>query len=86
MINVELVNYIEKRVNDLADDLEMNAAYSGSMSDGGASRKRENLEFWISGIRQEIPKQYAQLADEFERKKDPEYEKYLELKKKFEGE
>lgn len=42
MINVELVNYIEKRVNDL--------------------------------------------ADEFERKKDPEYEKYLELKKKFEGE
>lgn len=86
MINVELVNYIEKRVKDLADDLEMNAAYSGSMSDGGASRKRENLEFWISGIRQEIPKQYAQLADEFERKKDPEYEKYLELKKKFEGE
>ena len=86
MINVELVNYIEKRVNDLADDLEMNAAYSGSMSDGGASRKRENLEFWLSGIRQDVPKQYAQLADEFERKKDPEYQKYLELKKKFEGE
>lgn len=86
MINVELVYYIEKRVNDLADDLEMNAAYSGSMSDGGASRKRENLEFWLSGVRQDVPKQYAQLADEFERKKDPEYEKYLELKKKFEGE
>lgn len=86
MINVELVNYIEKRVNDLADDLEMNAAYSGSMSDSGASRKRENLEFWLSGVRQDVPKQYAQLANEFERKKDPEYQKYLELKKKFEGE
>ena len=86
MINVELVNYIEKRVNDLADDLEMNAAYSGSMSDGGASRKRENLEFWLSGVRQDVPKQYAQLVKEFESKKDPEYQKYLELKKKFEGE
>lgn len=86
MLDKGLVNYIEKRVNDIADNLEMNAAYSGSMSDSGASRKRENLEFWISGIRQDVPKQYAQLSDEFERKKDPEYEKYLELKKKFEGE
>lgn len=33
-----------------------------------------------------IPKQYAQLVKEFESKKDPEYQKYLELKKKFEGE
>lgn len=86
MIDEELVNYIEKRVNDLADDLEMNAAYGGSMSDGGASRKRENLEFWLSGVRQDVPKQYAQLVKEFESKKDPEYQKYLELKKKFEGE
>lgn len=86
MLDKELVNYIEKRVNDIADDLEMNAAYSGSMSNRGASRKRENLEFWLSGVRQDVPKQYAQLANEFERKKDPEYQKYLELKKKFEGE
>lgn len=86
MLDKGLVNYIEKRVNDLADDLEMNAAYSGSMSDSGASRKRENLAFWLSGVRQDVPKQYAQLANEFESKKDPEYQKYLELKKKFEGE
>ena len=86
MLDKELVNYIEKRVNDLADDLEMNAAYGGSMSDGGASRNRENLKFWLSGVRQGIPKQYAQLAEEFESRKDPEYQKYLELKKKFEGE
>lgn len=86
MLDKELVNYIEKRVNDLADDLEMNAAYSGSMSDGGASRKREDLKLWLSGVRQEVPKQYAQLANKFESKKDAEYQKYLELKKKFEGE
>lgn len=86
MLDKGLINYIEKRVNDLADNLERNAAYSGSMSDGGASRKRENLEFWLSGVRQDVPKQYAQLANEFESKKDPEYQKYLELKKKFEGE
>lgn len=45
MLDKELVNYIEKRVNDLADDLERISAYSGSMSNRGASRKRENLEF-----------------------------------------
>lgn len=86
MLDKELVNYIEKRVNDIADDLEMNAAYGGHMGDGGASRKRENLEFWLSGVRQDVPKHYAEIVSEFERKKDPEYQKYLELKKKFEGE
>lgn len=86
MLDKELVNYIEKRVNDLANDLERISACSGSMSDGGASRKREDLKLWLSGVRQEVPKQYAQLANKFESKKDAEYQKYLELKKKFEGE
>lgn len=59
---------------------EDDAGYEGGMNDGGASRLREQVKFFMYGFNLVVPPEWR----EFQVQLDPEYQKYLELKKKFE--
>jgi len=69
-----------KIVKSAADNAEKNAAYGGQMNDGEASKIRTQAYFYEYGMELIMPKEW----EEYEKEMDPEYNKYLELKKKFE--
>lgn len=58
---------------------EENAGLEGGMHDGGSGRLRDQVKFFMYGYEMIIPPEWKQYHNEL----DPEYEKYLELKKKF---
>jgi hypothetical protein len=67
-----------------ADGVEKSAAYNGSMSDGGASTMRCMAIAYEAGLRREVPYFLEPFIKKVNRETDPEYAKFLELKKKFE--
>jgi len=68
---------------DKAKELEDIAGYSGSHHDGGARELRNQVEVYISGQYGEIPEVWEKYHQEFKTTKDPEYDTYLRLKRKF---
>ena len=62
-----------------AAQAEENAAFNGGMGDRDASRLRDQVKFYKYGMNCSIPSEWKS----YEVQLDPEYEKYLELKKKF---
>lgn len=74
--------FIQRLIEKVLDDAncrEQDSAFEGGMSDGGAGRLREQVRFYIYGRDGTIPSEWKI----HEHKLDPEYQKYLELKKKF---
>lgn len=67
-----------------ADNAEQNAGFSGLMSDGGASVMRKQVKAFMDGLDQVVPDFLAPYVTQIVRESDPEYAKYLELKKRFE--
>lgn len=83
----ELIEEITRRVRASAHAARENAGYAGAWDDGGASRMLERLDAWLDGIqfaRSGVTNTYRDLAARISRDGDPEYTRYLELKKKFE--
>jgi hypothetical protein len=68
----------------IAEQRRLDAGYSGSYDDGGARMLEEKVEAWEAGLNGTIPKCISNLHKEFSKTIDPEYQKYLELKKRFE--
>lgn len=58
---------------------EMNAAYSGLSHDGGSGNLIVQLIAWLHGIQGTVPSSLHR----YDRDTDPEYQRYLELKRKF---
>lgn len=55
------------------------AGYGGRHDDGGASRLEDQVKFYNYGRAGAIPAEWKPYAKHL----DPDYQKYLELKKKF---
>lgn len=70
--------------NQVASNKRESSGFSGSWNDGGASRLEENIKTWHAGLEGKIPESLKDIVTDFEHSIDPEYQKYLELKKKFE--
>jgi hypothetical protein len=75
------IEQIIEAVLDEATKRSASSGYSGEMNDGGANELRMQVRFYRHGQRGSIPIEWS-----FARKVlDPEYQTYLNLKKKFEG-
>lgn len=63
-----------------------NAAFAGSHGDGGCAEIVRELTIWIDGQNGTAPSTgtLAVVNQQFIRDNDPDYQTYLELKKKFE--
>jgi len=83
---VEAIGKIEKDAEKRKDD----ARWGGRMDDGGASELLEKLEIFETMwdgkplAESRVPKFIKSILIGVERLYDPEYQKYLELKAKFE--
>jgi hypothetical protein len=77
-VNIDKI--IELVLQD-AVDKELGASQAGGFGDNGASRLREQVAFYNYGRYGIIPQEWGKYTN----KLDPEYQKYLELKKKFGG-
>lgn len=63
-----------------------NAAFAGSHGDGGCAEIVRELTVWVDGLNGYAPSTgtLAVVNQQFIRDNDPDYQTYLELKKKFE--
>lgn len=68
-----------------ANTLQENAGYSGDNTDGGARILIQQVEIYEAAMSKTIPDCWRKDYDAFVKQTDPEYAKYLELKKKFES-
>jgi hypothetical protein len=62
----------------------LNAGYSGDGGDGGAREIENSIKIYKAGMEGTLPDVWIGYWKEFQMENDPEYAKYLELKKKFE--
>lgn len=86
MLQDEKIKYIEKTVSESCDKSDHDAALYGRHSTN-SDRYKERLEYFLDGIRfQRTGKtiMYGHIIDKAILEQDSEYQKYLELKKKFE--
>lgn len=81
-MNEDEIKKLTEIILEEANRKESNAAFNGGMNDGGAGRLREQVQFFIHGYNLSIPPEWKKFKDQL----DPEYQKYLQLKKKFEKE
>jgi hypothetical protein len=74
-------------VRRIAEDKRQSAGYNGEWSDGGAGELEKMASCFEAGLIGAVPACLKKYYDEFEiqwaKDNDPEYKKYLELKKKF---
>ena len=82
-MKTDIVKVMELIITD-ANKREMNAGYSGSHSDGGASRLRDQVNFYKLGMNREVPTEWTEYVNEYVKNSDPEYSEYVRLKEKFE--
>jgi hypothetical protein len=78
-----LLKTLLERVLNEAESLRRDAGFSGSHSDGGASRMESEVEFFKFGMANEIPPAWVPIAEQLRAEEDSEYPEYLRLKKKF---
>jgi hypothetical protein len=80
----DIENVMEIILKD-ANKREQDAGFSGSHSDGGASRLREQVEFYKYGIDGLVPPECNKYITDYINEKDPDYSEYIRLKEKFEN-
>ncbi len=74
---------LAKIVKDYANELEDNAAQSGYSNDLGARHLRDVLFAYMDGLQDRVPKILEKIVSEYEIRESQEYQKYLELDKKY---
>ena len=70
-----------------AAERSLNAGYSGSWDDGGAGQSVREFKTFLDGVQYMTngnAGKYQEILNKLRRAEDPEYNKYLELKEKFE--
>ena len=86
-VNYQLIDLIRQTINKSAEEAKHNAALGGFHHDGGAHAMRKDFDLWLDGVNFAITgetKRYGEIIKEHHRKSDPDYQQYLELKKRFE--
>lgn len=73
--------FLRRKANTLRED----AGYNGEQTDGGASALIQQVEIYEAAMSKTIPDCWRKDYADFVKQIDPEYTKYLELKKKFES-
>jgi hypothetical protein len=73
------LDYLTNVAKGLGDD----AGFSGAMNDGGQRALENEIFAYKCGQEGTIPLNWMEYIRDFKRLNDPEYTKYLELKKKF---
>ena len=82
---IKNINEIVALILKDADKRESDAGMGGYSHDGGASKLREQVNFYLIGLREGFPDCWLNYKEQFEKEIDPEYAQYLKLKKKFES-
>lgn len=80
---VQIANFIHYLEN-IATSVEYSAGMNGSIHDGGAREIRNQIEAYRAGLHNIIPDIWQSYWKTHNKEQDPEYNQYLELKKKFE--
>ena len=83
-LKATLVKEIVRLVRKEANRLIISAASSGLPHDNGAKHLKELAEYWEAGFKGLIPDGFDPYLKQYKKTQDPDYSKYLELKKKFE--
>jgi len=83
MNEIQREKIIELILKD-ADKMENDAAMGGAHHDGGASKLKDNVKFWKLGMMKKFPNEWDSYTRQYNRENDPDYQKYLLLKHKFE--
>lgn len=82
------IELIRNTLNANAIERKNDAALAGSWDDGGASKMLTEFDFWLDGVNFALTgntTKYKNIINQHNRENDPEYQQYLELKKKFEN-
>lgn len=79
----EIRNALTLRVEQ-AIQKKVDAAFGGSMTDGGCSRILAEIRSYVAGWNRTVPSWLTESIKEHQRQSDPEYADYLRLRKKFE--
>jgi hypothetical protein len=91
IFEVEHITEAISEVEAHATEMKLSAAYAGAMNDGGASALLEKLKIfetmWDGNplLESRVPQFIKPVLIKVEQRYDPEYQKYLELKAKFES-
>lgn len=84
-----MLKEISNKVLNSAARASLNAAYAGSMGDGGASSNIRELKLFLDGFKYanggSAGPMFQSIIDTINKEKDADYAKYLELKEKFES-
>lgn len=87
MIEQKLIDFIATTVTERAAKAKIDAGYSGSWGDGGASEMKSQLTFWLLGLSEKVPAQYEKIVKEYEKQQlkeiDSDYQLFLKLKEKY---
>lgn len=67
-----------------AQTARTDAGYGGSHHDGGAGDLERQVEVFVAALLGETPESWEKFAKALRRNNDPDYQKYLELKRRFE--
>jgi len=85
-LDEKVLKRAKERWQEKAKEAEYNAGMEGRYDDGGCTHMLQLLSAFEHGLRGEVPSFLSSTYKQVENEMDPEYEKYLELKKKFEEE
>jgi thiamine kinase-like enzyme len=81
----ELLSKVLAIVKEDIENRRTIAAYNGERSDGGAGHIQRELDVFLAVVNGHFPPTWKSYIEKAKQEGDPEYEKYLELKKKFGG-
>lgn len=80
LIDAALALYLQEAANN-----RENAGYAGEWGDRGASHMEDRASAYKSGRAQEVPAWLQRHYEKVKAQRDPEFDEYQRLKKKFEG-
>ena len=80
---MEQIDDLMRLIMQEAAEREILAGQSGSISDGGASKLRDQVLFYKLGRKNEMPSSWQQFLVQLKKEADLEYPEYLRLKEKF---
>lgn len=85
-VNYQLIDLIRQTINKSAEEAKYGAAMGGFHHDGGEYAMRKDFDTWLDGVNFALTGEttrYSEIIKEHHRKCDPDYQQYLELKRKF---
>jgi hypothetical protein len=85
MNNNDLIERVRNLVHNAGCAAKENAAYSGSMNDGGGGGLMDQAKFYQYGRLGIMPREWESYIPRAEAQADPEYETYQRLRTKFAG-